>query len=356
MRSGKAYLATPLTRIAVRRNPNADLFEQLETGHFLDRLRRFGRDEQAPARIRTAVRRLEDALFDLAQKAERVTLQRVLVHLGTISLTLAKSHKGRDAVPELPMLSEDWVLKADDGSPEFRCAAALAGLGGDAPPMRPFVVPVRRDERGAWIWDTESRLAVWGEGHLAANLGRVIARRRIEATKETEDSKPFHFRAGAASSDVAAWLVGGLDETRLADLFAGLVHARIPENFAGVNEYAALPAAYAVLKPFFVPDGLLVYLELLTSERCLPLPGEIITRLQADRVQDAVELAWRRLPAAGFPLPRYPRTPPTTAGLDGPRLLAALAVPLTTGHLAHCLNLLTRLTTQSSESFQGETP
>lgn len=342
MRSGKAYLATPLTRVVVRRNPDAILIEDLEVGHFLDRLRQFARKDEAPARIRSRVRQLEDALFELTQRAEPRTLQNVLVHLGTLFVALSKSRRSREAVPHLPTLSEGWVVKADDGSPEFRCAAALAGLYGADLPMRPFVVPVRHDKHGVWGWHPESRLAVWGEGGLIANLCHVIARRQLEAARQDADTKPFQFRTGAASGDVAAVLSGRLDEDRLAALVAGLVHARIPDRLASVGETTTLPAAYCALKPFFAPDSLLS--RFLPPGRTLSLQGDLVAKLQAGRVQEAVNFSWRRLRGAGFPLPAYPKAAPSAQGLDGPRLLATLAIPLEPTELARCLSAVVRET------------
>ncbi|KAB2935060.1 MAG: hypothetical protein EFKGCFLK_01880 [Rhodocyclaceae bacterium] len=340
MRSGKAYLATPLTRVTVRRNPDADLIGELEAGHFLDRLHQFARKEDAPARIRSRVRRLEDALFELTQRAEPRAIQNVLVHLGALSLALGKCRKGREEVPPVPELSEAWVVKADDGSPEFRCAAALAGLYGVDLPMLPFVAPVQREKHGGWGWHPESRMAVWGEGGLTANLGRVIVRRRLEASRQDVSAKPFQFCAGAASGDVASLLFGRLDEDRLAELVAGVVHVRVPARLVSIGATAALPAAYCALKPFFAPDTLLS--RFLPPERTLSLPGEIVAKLQAGRVQEATDLAWRRLRAAGFPLPSHPGTAPLAQSLDGPRLLAALAIPLEPAELARCLGAVTR--------------
>lgn len=343
MRSGKAYLATPLTRVSVSANPEADLIEQLESGHFLDRLRQFARKDEAPARIRSHVRQLEDALFELAQRSEPRTLQNVIIHVGALSLLLGKSRKGWEAVPmPVPTLTEAWVMKADDGSPEFRMAAALAGIYGAGLAMRPFLAPVKQEKHGGWSWDAESRLAVWGEGDLASNLGRVIDRRRLEALRHSDNTTPFQFRAGVSSGDVAAWLDGRVDEARLAGLLVGLVHVRIPEHLASRGEKAVLPAAYSVLKPFFVPEGLLAHFDLLPPDRTLTLPGELVTRLQAGDVQKAVEIAWRRLHAVGYPLLPYPNKPPSAHKLNGPRLLAALAVPLEPAELARCLGTMTR--------------
>jgi CRISPR-associated protein Csx17 len=264
----------------------------------------------------------------------------VVIFLGTLSLALGKSRKGREAVPQLPTLRETWVTKADDGSPEFRCAAAVAGLGRPDMPMKPFVFPVRQNLEGGWGWHPESRVAVWGEGRLIANVCRVVARRQLEADRAEGSVKPFLFRAGAASGDVTALLMGKLDEDRVAGLVAGLVQARVPERLASEGQTAALPAAYCVLKPFFVPDSLLS--GFLPSGRALPLPRELMALLKAGHVQDALDIAWRRLHAAGFPLPRHPNAAPSAAGVDGPRLLAALAVPVEPAEVVRCFGSLAR--------------
>lgn len=348
-RLGQNNLAIPLQKIVVNRNPDIDLIEQLESGQFLDRLREFARKDEAPARIRSRIRQFEDALFELAQRSERRTLQNVIIHLGALSQLLGKSTKGREAVPmPVPTLSEEWVLKADDGSPEFRMAAALAGLGGMGMPMRPFLSPVQHEKDGRWGWDAESRLAVWGEGDLAGNMGRVIDRRRLESLRQGDETTPFQFFAGVSSGDVAAWLNGEVDEARFAGLLSGLVHVRIPEHLTSRSERAVLPAAYSVLKPFFTPMGLLTHFDLLPPDRKLPLPGELVTRLQSGDVQKAVEIAWRRLHAVGYPLLPHPNKPPLAHGLSGPRLLAALAVPLALSELAQCLRTMTRKPTNET--------
>jgi CRISPR-associated protein Csx17 len=339
-RLGQNNLAVALQPVVVSRNPDVNLIEELESAQFLDRLRRFARDEQAPARIRSRVRQLEDALFEMAQRPEPRVLQEVIVHLGVLSLLLGKSRKGREAVLRpLCGLSESWVLKADDGSAEFRIAAALAGLHGGMP-LLPFLVPVAQDKYGNWAWNPESRMAVWGEGGFAANFGHVISRRRLEAERLGWDDSPFHFRAGVSAGDVAAWLTGELNETRLTSLLLGLAHARIPMHLASRGNTSVMPAAYSALKSFFTPHSLLTHLYLLPPDRSLPLPGELVTKLQAGRTQEAVDLAWRRLRAAAFPLPASPRQAPSAQYLDGPRLLAALAIPFETAELARCLTTL----------------
>ena len=353
MRAGKAYFATPLSRFQVSANPDVELINELEKGQFLDRLRRFARGDHAPASIQSLSRQLEDGLFGLAQRADAQTLQKVLGCLGALSTALAKSRAAREFVPPVPVLSEQWALKADDGTPEYRIAVALAGLGGTRFPMRPYMVPVRREKYG-WSWHDESRSAVWGEGGFADNLARVLGRRRLDEEKdETLDGHAFRYAFGAEARDVEAWLDGGLDEQRLARLLLGLVNVRIPKNLPaaaprmeeGDERRVALPAPFAALKPFFMPAGLLEVFKLLDEHRSLPSFAEILTALQTNRTQRAVDLAWGRLRAVGYPLPAHPRQAPRVSGTNGVRLLAALAIPLDAADAAPCLRSITSVRT-----------
>lgn len=347
MRAGKAYFATPLSRFRASANPDVELINELEKGQFLDRLRRFARGDHAPASVVSLNRQLEDALFELTQRADSRTLQKVLSSLGALSTTLARSRAAREfVVPPVPALSEQWALKADDGSPEYRIAVALAGLGGKHFPMRPYMVPVRREKYG-WSWHEESRSAVWGEGGFADNLARVLGRRRLDEEKdETLDGHAFRYAFGAEARDIEAWLDGGLDEQRMARLLLGLVNVHIPKNLPatsprteeGDERHIALPAPFAALKPFFVPAGLLEYFQLIDEQRQpLPSSAEILAALQTNRTQKAVDLAWSRLRAVGYPLPAHPRQAPRVSGTNGVRLLTALTIPLEPADAAQCL-------------------
>ena len=128
-RQGKNFLATPLSRIAVRRNPEADLINDLERHHWLGMVQAYARDKNAPNAFRSAARQLDAALFALTQQASRDALQAVLRHIGRIEATLNTSPKSFEFVRSpAPRLSVEWAIKADDDSAEFRIAVALAGL------------------------------------------------------------------------------------------------------------------------------------------------------------------------------------------------------------------------------------
>lgn len=388
MRSGKAYLATPLSRVEVRSNPKADRINDLESGGFLDRLQRFARSEQAPAGIRSQVRRLEDALFTLTRHSDKATLQKILRIIGQICFSLSKTTNGREAVPRLPRLKESWGHDADDGTPEFRCAVALAALNHTDLPLLPFILPTKRAKvNDNWQWAPESRSAIWREGSLTNNLCSIAARRHLARPATAGRIS----RAGVSTADLQRFFDRSLDEKRLAklekrlaELLLGLILADIPTHPFPAKDPVPLPAGYLVLKPLFTPQAQLVQLGFLTPDRTLPRSGEpivapntesntsaasdknrqpdqtlprsgqLIANLRADKTQEAVKLGWRRLRISGIPIPAFPQDAPAASGIDGPRLLAALAIPLRSKDLSYCLKALVTESDPTPEQPKGE--
>lgn len=306
------YQAVPLGRFRTPERPQSDPIADLDAGHWLSRLRRaVGKD--APARARTAVRRLDDALFEIAREGVRPEgLQGALMELGAVVSWLTSSRKGREKVAPPPRLGRrQWVYGADDHSSEFRIAAALASLGwrasasrndddddneeaapdsapegedrGDAstsldivsdasadeasgrpkspPPMAAHLAPVdeetvaRRFRRWAAKDEKNPPGVVWGVGSLVQNMIAVLERRLIVQAVRGLDEKPLSGAASAHLSDVALFLEGppSFDDARCAALLAGLVWAQ-PFEFHAGEPLAPIPFGYAALKPLFTPD------------------------------------------------------------------------------------------------------
>lgn len=333
MRSGKAYLATPLSRINVRRNPQADLVTQLDRNQWLERLRRFARDKNAPGRIQQLVRRLEDGIFSLTQRGDRAALQNILILLGKIQQACANSAKTREAVAPVPVLGAEWAMDADDNSHEFRLACALAGLV----EMRANLLPLQWS-KGKFEWDVGSSQAVWGGGSLVGNLLRVLDRRLLDAQRSDGEDKPLSGLPAADLTAVMAFLRGETDDGRVASLLAGLVNVKLPQHLPKREMTPDQPpAVFGLLKPLFTPDTILHKLGLLPTGEQLILPREIITLLKTgnrDQINRAIEIAWRRLRTAGLKLPSHPRQPPDFVGTNSSRLAAALMIPITMGALA----------------------
>lgn len=310
-RYGNMFITVPLGRFRVPDRPRSDPVADLDRGGWLSRLRG-ALGKNAPARARVAVRRLDDGLFEIAREgAQAESLQRALMALGEVVSWLATSREGREKVPPPPRLGWQWTQGADDGSAEFRVAAALASLGwpdrppgdeeaeaddgaesesatddsvdanrtgGDAPqsartddaarrqklppPMAAHFAPIAETTvaRRFRYWidkNNDSATVVWGAGSLVQNMIAVLERRLIEQAMRGLDDKPL---AGPTTADLAAitaFLEGPplFDDARCAALLAGLVWAQ-PARLAPRNMENAhsIPFAYAALKPLFTPD------------------------------------------------------------------------------------------------------
>lgn len=349
-RQGKNYLATPLSRIAVRRNPDADLIAELERRNWLASVQRSAGDENAPNAFRAAAHQLDMALFALTQQASRTAFQTVLRRIGRIDAAISVSTKAQESVrTPAPLLSLPWAIKADDQSAEFRIAAALAGL-------------CLRDEKGRKIlharrhlatvsethneyddreWEPTSRLAVWGRGPLASNIVVLLHRRRLEATTLGAEGEVLASQTGVNRQDIAAFLDSATDDIRIGELLGGLAcvdwsGVEPPKVDKRVDEETVLPPAFTLLKVFFTPESVLRALKWLPPDRSFRLSAEIPARLAANDAQAAVRIAWQRLRALGVKLPG--RNPPQVVGVDdGIRWLAALCIPLTYAETARLI-------------------
>jgi CRISPR-associated protein Csx17 len=366
MRAGKAYLAAPLGRRPVTGAPEraVTLIADLERGHWLDRVRLRLRGGDEAARARNAVRRLDDALFALTgSDAGTTEVQAALIALGAVARYLATAPKARENLPPPPTLSQHWLEHADDRTPEFRVAAALASLGhphggaevGAVLPMMAHFAPLDLSQpiRGnpAWFDDKrrtngtrDGRLeAIWGAGGLVRNLTAVLERRLIGRTGREEGvADTLCAAAPARLTDVLAFLAGpqAFDDARCADLLAGLVWVRpafLPrEAMAGRRE---MPLAYAALKPLFTPADRLrrdlrvgkQTVRLLAEDTAIPVPPGLPARLLRGEIAESVKAAFARAHASGIESPFCDRRSPVDPGrpVDAARrLAAALLIPL----------------------------
>ena len=332
-RSGKNYLATPLTRFRVPREPHQDLVSELDRW-----ARRFGdwaSGDHTPARVKSLAHRLDNTLFDLIRQRDSRpgTVQKVLILLGEIQRYAGSSPATQEKVPPVPVLSERWFTAARDNSVEFRIAAALAGLQGSREqslPMRAHLSPVAIDQKYPdWLPDGARNLyRTWHHGSLVRNLAAVLEKRLLLLQKERFIDTPLDGWPGSDLTSIAAFLSGETDDSRVADLLAGLAHCTAPRHieWESANDFCVIPAAFALLKLVLTPDRQLRRCGLLAENERLPVPAGLVRLLVTDRVEDAVRLAQRRLRIAGISV--LPGSP-GCAGLDGPRLAATLLIPLT---------------------------
>lgn len=387
-RFGKAYVAAPMTRVVVQRNPKADLLNDLDSAGWLQSFRRLSR-EGAPARLTSLGRRIDEAIFALTQHATPQAVQQVLTAMGEAAAYLASSPKARaqDAGKQKPppRLRRDWYDAANDGTPEFRIAAALAGLGrgpdarlaantgderGDTadgdddaqapdreaerhaapppaermrasapPPFRAHLAPLEERtwySRYRW-WDETSRLAVWGQGTLDRNLIAVLDRRLLIASQRSFAGSVFDGRAPTDLASALAFLAGTLDDDRIAALAQGLAWAEPPNLIrTATHSRAPLPLAYALMKPFFASPRDLEHIEEFPKGIELPIPPGLVQRLRAGQIGGALALACRRARASGLPVTFEPGVARVDR-IGGPRLLASLLIPIRRAGLRRAL-------------------
>lgn len=364
-RFGRNVIAVPIDRVEVRRNPPGDLADDLDKGNWLEKFRTLARKSESPARLRSLVSRLEDALFELTRRSDPSLVQAVLVRLGEAQAYLARSPAARTHVPPVPPLRADWVRAADDATAEFRIAAALAGLHARSPagraservlPMAVHFAPV--DERSRWI-EGQGGDVTWGPRSLVDNLHVLAGRRLLSAGRLHLPDVPWHGSMPAPLDAIGPWLDGTLDDLRIGMLLEGLVLARIPARLRSTRtDHAPLPPAYAVLKPLFTGDAQLARIGLLPTAESSPVRGPaasslrdataVVRLLAADHVDRAVELGVRRLRARRTPALLTLRETPHP---HGRRLLAALLAPVSHGDLRKVVRRIIRLSEESQHSI-----
>lgn len=403
-RAGDAYRAIPLGRSFAAPSRTAALVADLDDGSWLDRLRQTGRRDGESASARQAIKRFEDALFDLADESIPTTkVQRTIIALGDVCGWLGVSKKGRAEIEPPPVLSKGWIQLADDGSPEFRVAVALAGIGlklagrqdepalenssseqaerdaraanqstprtMSAPPMASHLLPIdeasfveslRGRKRRAWSDQESSPSVVWGTGGLATNMISVLERRLVEGAIRGLDDKLLEGAIYARFSDVGAFLVGDFDDARCASILRGLIWARpsrpVQVRYSAdkaVESVASIPFAYAALKPIFTPDCMLRSIGALSETARLPIPNGLIARMRAagrshrgHATNLAVGEALARARGSGLPSPFGPER---TAGVRAGDVGGCIGAGLRADRLA--ASLLIPISEEATESL-----
>lgn len=341
-RNGQANLALPLGRFEVRERPRATLVHEVD--HWLERLRRATSDaKRTPPRFLRARKRVEEAIFNLCASGQAEHLRETLIALGAAEAEVAASPRFRDEHNLPPLagltragLTEAWAEACDDGTYEFSIALALASITGDGErdAMRSSLEPVTI-EKNKVAWTNRGGSAVWGTNTLEENLASVINRRSIDARVNTLTHPALAGKRHAPLEAVAAFLTRTsnnsymTDDARIEELLRGLAlidwkrAGRAERTHSAITVPAALPRAYALLKLLFLRDGELRRGSL--KPVIIKHEPRVIPLLRATRVDEALEIAARRLRATGLaPLDQRFHFNPE----DGTRLAAALLVPV----------------------------
>lgn len=376
-RNGLAFLATPLGRIEVVSRPKARLLDDPALTKWLDRWRKACRDkDKTPARYQAALRQIDRAMFAFANRSEQSNehsdarnLLNVLGALGNAERTLAGGLRFATDNHLRPLhgLSSQWLERANDGSPEFRLAAAVAGIQSQGEAVGPFRAFLEEVEVTNFVkWSPGSTSTVWSNGSLEDNLAAVFRRRQLEAFRAGLGGMPLQSRSYVPLADVLAFLCPGeINDDKLAALIWGLstVAGKAPPPANQENYQGALPFEFGALRlltnrylvlPRRTSSGRLRWqLETFnenhqgeswgafnrrsTQAHIEPEPAAFdrLTTSRNDAVQSAMEIALRRFKSGGRPAFGHRNRQQSTksiVGLSKPvapqRLLAAMLFPL----------------------------
>ena len=332
-RTGRdGVFAAPIGRFATKPEPKANVLFDLDL--WLERLHSAATGRNAPAGLGTALRQIDQAIIEFCQRGQPRDLQNVLIAAGRVERWLATSSLRRGTYPVMPLnsLSQDWLRHADDNSREFRLAGALASIlpgrkdgQTQVGPIRESLEPVEIRQRADW--NDSSTSFVWTAGDALSNMLAVLERRCLESRIEELEQLPLAAGYSARLDDVAAFINGGVDVERIADLVLPLScirYRRRPETDTAFD----LPVAYAVMKLTLLP-GKFVCPEY-GEDKDIRMEQQMLAMLRAGRVNDAYRVASRRLKASGLrPLSEYPGI--ADRSVLGRRLAAALLFPLDMG-------------------------
>ena len=343
-RNGQSNLAVPLGRFDVSHGHSDHLVCIDDLDAWLRRLRRRARGTKPPARLVAVEKRLVDALFAVTKRSQSSKCwQHVLVCLAEADGTMAHG-SGFDLQP-IPRLRPEWVLAANDGTPEFRLGLAFALARDFFPDQRTSNDTVRRhwlplNPAQRWQFattgtgaaarlDTKPEVVMHGRSGLDDAVA-LVKRRLVESSQIKARHLPLRAapRAAATIADLTELISGHVDIDRTLSLARALMAL---DRVAWAEQPTSLEFPHVIEWP----DDAWLAVRLCT----LPWPVKtrsgfeldigtdpaLIRRLAAGDAPTAVAIALRRLGASGVRCTiRAGAAPAETARLWA----AALAFPI----------------------------
>ena len=330
-RNGQAYLAVPVGRYPVSRRPEVSLIDHLDS--WLETLRGRAAGDRAPASVRRALQVIEEAILALCRQG-RSRLLAVLIATAQCERALAKSIKwSRESVLKpCPRLPITWLTETEEDSAEYRLAAGVASL--QAPILRSHLEPIPAlAGANPSFEELPSNQVAWCEGRLPRSLNAIMQRRLLAATREgTHLGLPA--RRTVSLQDVAAFIDGQVDDTRLEDLIWALSlldwSDEVPRSTPSQRDGYAPDASFALLKLCFAGAPVLGVK--------IPVHAEIHRRAMGGDGLRATESAIRRLRGSGL-VPALRSGIPMSAQA-AERTAAALLFPLSSGSLVELTKML----------------
>jgi len=335
----------PLERSNVSRKIQVELLNDVDG--WLDYFRNKARSDNTPSSVGRALSLLELFILALCRESSNDQVQAwrvqdVLIALGRCERAIVKSSKWAKEASVKPVspLSKEWLIMANDQSPEFFLAASLASVYGRYKDqenreftmwLRSQIEPIDHVNFRSFDEMFEND-AVWSEGEPISAINDIFSRRIMMAVRSGASSYTDRGRIEADLGDIAAFIEGRINEKRMMDLLSGLTlidWRHVSENFIErqIQSDMILPSAsFALIKLCFAGRKI--------RDTDIPLVPQIHRRAATGDGFGALQLAERRIRGSNLPVARI-------STKISPELMkrtaAALLFPIgerQTGHLA----------------------
>jgi CRISPR-associated protein Csx17 len=306
LRNGLAYFATPLDRVAVRRDPEAvDLLDDI--GSWLDAFRRAARSDQAPSRVTAACRNLERAIFALCNrrlggKDSDNAILAIFIQLGACEAALAASiHwvlKLKFSMAPLQLRHSAWLRAALAMAPhEASLARSLASIS--SPRLRVHLEPV---DASGFRWDEQNNDKTWIPGRPIESLLATLQRRLVTAKRTGAGNNSAYGIVPAPLPSIALFIEGDLDEPLFESLLMSFACFH-PDAFSAPTLESSLPATAdgeSTPSALFALVRTALAGNLPGAREKIPLVPAIVRRAATGDGREATRLAARRLRASGL--------------------------------------------------------
>lgn len=295
-RNGKNHLTANVGRIMVSNEPATHLISEIDPWY--NQVVYQSRKRGAPTSLKRLVQNMDRAILQFCKYRKKSHMLDMLICIGRMS-RYASDH---GYVWMLDSLSDEWLARSYDGTAEFRLAASVASIQPSkyVSAIRANLENVVRDKRGNWVRQ-QSASCVWNElDDLPRNMVRVLQRRGIDATINSEDAIPVRAAIPARTDDIAAFLEGDLDTAKMGLLIPSLSLVRMdgktyPWRDMAEGDDIPLPEAYVAIKMLYPPD----------ADDGIPFDMSVLNLLKAGRTNQAYERASQILHSHGHRPLRY---------------------------------------------------
>lgn len=358
-RNGKNFFSVPLERIMVSRKIQVELLDDVDG--WLDYFRNRARSDNAPSSVGRALSLLELSILALCRESSNDQVQAwrvqdVLMALGRCERAIVLSSKwAKEAfVNPVSPLSREWLIMANDQSPEFFLAASLASVHGRYKEgdnreftmwLRSQIEPIDHVNLRSLDEKFEND-AVWSDGEPISAMNDMFSRRIMMAVRSGARSYTDQGKIEADLGDIAAFIEGRINEKRMMDLLCGLIlvdWSHVSENFIErkmQSDIISPSASYALIKLCFAGRKV--------CDAEIPLVLQIHRRAATGDGFGALQLAERRLRASNLPVARVSTK---IAPELMKRTAAALLFPVGESKTSHLTDIVLRPRTIQDENL-----